>query len=464
MNTRRTPPPSHSKPASHQVAQPPHSTTSPSLTQKSAASSSAQGTRRSPVESPGSQPAQSLPSIRDHLHPYLPPAPPDSGSSGLVALPPSATPAFGGGYPFQPYGSAPGPSHLPQPPHPPQSGSGYPYSHQPPPPPLLGYARAAPQHPLHSRVDDSEDDEPTAGPSRRPRTFSGGRVSEGVRESREIYDRERGEDHGGEGSGMDLDTEGPPKKKRRRQALSCTECKRRKIKCDRSQPCAPCTRRGEQAKCQWHIVEPVEKYISRHEFDELKARLEYLESIVLRGAGHPQAFQIQQPGYPPSVQSGPGSSHPQHPPQSLHSPPTQSLPSHHTSIPGVAGPPPAQPPPSLGIHHLLSGAPPSPTRSPILPGSRAQRDSERERERELRHARSSPIVGFSSRDRKVPSESLSNIPPPLPGMPTEPRRMGHQHSLSSSSVGSAYGQESSGKSPSSSAATVKGRRRSRSPR
>ncbi|KDQ27102.1 hypothetical protein PLEOSDRAFT_168663 [Pleurotus ostreatus PC15] len=29
------------------------------------------------------------------------------------------------------------------------------------------------------------------------------------------------------------DTEQPPKKKRRRQALSCTECKRRKIKCDR---------------------------------------------------------------------------------------------------------------------------------------------------------------------------------------------------------------------------------------
>lgn len=64
------------------------------------------------------------------------------------------------------------------------------------------------------------------------------------------------------------------------------ECKRRKIKCDRwaditmtaaritdadwqpprfishlthnrSQPCTPCTRRGEEAGCQWHIVEPV---------------------------------------------------------------------------------------------------------------------------------------------------------------------------------------------------------------
>ena len=52
-------------------------------------------------------------------------------------------------------------------------------------------------------------------------------------------------------------TEPPPKKKRRRQALSCTECKRRKIRCDRVQPCAPCKKRGEGDKCQWHILDPV---------------------------------------------------------------------------------------------------------------------------------------------------------------------------------------------------------------
>jgi hypothetical protein len=52
-------------------------------------------------------------------------------------------------------------------------------------------------------------------------------------------------------------TDPPPKKKRRRQALSCTECKRRKIRCDRVQPCAPCKKRGEGDNCQWHILEPV---------------------------------------------------------------------------------------------------------------------------------------------------------------------------------------------------------------
>lgn len=56
-------------------------------------------------------------------------------------------------------------------------------------------------------------------------------------------------------------TDPPPKKKRRRQALSCTECKRRKIRCDRVQPCVPCKKRGEGDKCRWHILEPVCVYL-----------------------------------------------------------------------------------------------------------------------------------------------------------------------------------------------------------
>lgn len=90
-----------------------------------------------------------------------------------------------------------------------------------------------------------------------------------------------------------MEQQGPAKKKRRRQALSCNECKRRKIKCDRAQPCGPCTRRGEQSKCQWRTLEPVDKYVSRAEYDELKARskaeydelkarLDQLESMVSR--------------------------------------------------------------------------------------------------------------------------------------------------------------------------------------
>ncbi|KAG1767546.1 hypothetical protein EDD22DRAFT_949998 [Suillus occidentalis] len=91
----------------------------------------------------------------------------------------------------------------------------------------------------------------------------------------------------------EIEQQGPAKKKRRRQALSCNECKRRKIKCDRAQPCGPCTRRGEQSKCQWRTLEPVDKYVSRAEYDELKnrtkaeydllkSRLDHLESVVAR--------------------------------------------------------------------------------------------------------------------------------------------------------------------------------------
>lgn len=82
------------------------------------------------------------------------------------------------------------------------------------------------------------------------------------------YPPDDGPDHpgmGGSGQG-ELNMGGPPqldengqpvKKKRRRQALSCTECKRRKIKCDRQNPCSPCTRRGEADRCRWITQEPV---------------------------------------------------------------------------------------------------------------------------------------------------------------------------------------------------------------
>ncbi|KAF9465522.1 hypothetical protein BDZ94DRAFT_349338 [Collybia nuda] len=81
--------------------------------------------------------------------------------------------------------------------------------------------------------------------------------------------------------------------------MTCAECKRRKIKCDRSQPCAPCTRRGEQSRCQWHIVEPIEKYVTRAEYDELKARFDELAAQVQR--------LLPASGVPPYYQMGMGS-------------------------------------------------------------------------------------------------------------------------------------------------------------
>lgn len=108
--------------------------------------------------------------------------------------------------------------------------------------------------------------------------------------SRSVHPRSEPPESEAEG---EAESQGPVKKKRRRQALSCNECKRRKIKCDRAQPCGPCVRRGEQSKCQWRTLEPVDKYVtrqeydalkerSRAEYDQLKRKLESLEAAVLR--------------------------------------------------------------------------------------------------------------------------------------------------------------------------------------
>ncbi|TFY63778.1 hypothetical protein EVG20_g6172, partial [Dentipellis fragilis] len=87
-----------------------------------------------------------------------------------------------------------------------------------------------------------------------------------------------------------------PKQKRRRQALSCTECKRRKIKCDS------------------------DKYVSRAEYDDLKARFEKLEAIVARmqspfQAGPSRATDVHAPAVSSGMPAAPGSApHPPPPP------------------------------------------------------------------------------------------------------------------------------------------------------
>ncbi|KAJ7868056.1 hypothetical protein B0H14DRAFT_2730347, partial [Mycena olivaceomarginata] len=110
---------------------------------------------------------------------------------------------------------------------------------------------------------------------------------------------------GSDGNERDVTGENePPKKRRRRQALSCTECKRRKIRCDRSQPCAPCVRRGDQAKCQLHVVEPAtEKYVPRAEHDALCMRVDALEMWTK------QVFAAQP--LPPRVTASPAHTHAQ---------------------------------------------------------------------------------------------------------------------------------------------------------
>ncbi|EPS94767.1 hypothetical protein FOMPIDRAFT_1133696 [Fomitopsis schrenkii] len=196
----------------------------------------------------------------------------------------------------------------------------------------------------------------------------------------------------------DSDAEGdaqePPKKKRRRQALSCTECKRRKIKCDRAQPCGPCTRRGEPSKCQWHIIEPMEKYVTRAEYDELKTKVNDLESMVHRlTAG---ALPARMAGHAP-VSSGPVSR-------------VESI--QGTAItPYHAAPPPSMP---SSIYHTMPPSRPLPGRSES--SSHLHRQSRHTAVRSPSQS-SRPSTSQGSSQQAVAGPSPATEPPYYPPSP-----------------------------------------------
>ncbi|KAL6412065.1 hypothetical protein AUP68_04446 [Ilyonectria robusta] len=66
---------------------------------------------------------------------------------------------------------------------------------------------------------------------------------------------------------------------RNRERLVCTECRRRKLKCDRSTPCSSCVRRGVSSSCEYHrsgrILED-----GRQRRVLAEERLEHLEKLV----------------------------------------------------------------------------------------------------------------------------------------------------------------------------------------
>ncbi|TIB93999.1 hypothetical protein E3Q19_00647 [Wallemia mellicola] len=81
-------------------------------------------------------------------------------------------------------------------------------------------------------------------------------------------------DAGPAGSSKNSDMEVKPKKTRNRQALSCTECKRRKIKCDRQQPCGACTKRHEEHKCVWEEKKVIKPSRTNHPYSDQVAYLQ----------------------------------------------------------------------------------------------------------------------------------------------------------------------------------------------
>ncbi|GAA6062125.1 hypothetical protein JCM10212_003160 [Sporobolomyces blumeae] len=77
--------------------------------------------------------------------------------------------------------------------------------------------------------------------------------------------------------------EGNSARKRAKQTLSCSECKRRKIKCDRTQPCSACVKRGSPHECSWEDakIEPERQpFALADDVDELRDRLVLLERFI----------------------------------------------------------------------------------------------------------------------------------------------------------------------------------------
>ncbi|OJJ45899.1 hypothetical protein ASPZODRAFT_133766 [Penicilliopsis zonata CBS 506.65] len=75
-----------------------------------------------------------------------------------------------------------------------------------------------------------------------------------------------------------------PQPKRAKMALSCSECKRRKIKCDRNVPCTACLKRGAGDACNWDNarIEPApQPFALSSEMRDVQARLRAVEDAVL---------------------------------------------------------------------------------------------------------------------------------------------------------------------------------------
>lgn len=123
---------------------------------------------------------------------------------------------------------------------------------QPPPRPLTRIAPASTDA-TNDEATSSSLSQPGSVPKKR-KTMT--KVSRSSETSKGDVDNAQDDDENNQDDGDEArDEEGKPKRKRRRQALSCMPCKRRKIRCDRLHPCTPCVKRNDQSSCLWSVVE-----------------------------------------------------------------------------------------------------------------------------------------------------------------------------------------------------------------
>ncbi|KAL7419070.1 hypothetical protein Q5752_005906 [Cryptotrichosporon argae] len=99
-------------------------------------------------------------------------------------------------------------------------------------------------------------------------------------------EEEDGDDLAAAGESKDK-KERKPHATRRRVVQSCSECRRRKIKCDKKFPCGPCILRSDQARChevgtaEKHVV-PSSSYATTTELATLAHRVDALEAALTK--------------------------------------------------------------------------------------------------------------------------------------------------------------------------------------
>ncbi|GAA6007893.1 hypothetical protein JCM10207_004915 [Rhodosporidiobolus poonsookiae] len=106
------------------------------------------------------------------------------------------------------------------------------------------------------------------------RNSSGSNGSSGKKER-------KGADEGGSNGKASTKGSGKKEKKtRNRKPSSCAACRRRKLRCNRADPCDQCTAKGEAHLCDWEGAEPLYKVRNETDTEELKNQVARLESLV----------------------------------------------------------------------------------------------------------------------------------------------------------------------------------------
>ncbi|GAA6062056.1 hypothetical protein JCM10212_005041 [Sporobolomyces blumeae] len=95
---------------------------------------------------------------------------------------------------------------------------------------------------------------------------------------------------GANGDGDDGD-EGGDKKRRNRKPVTCAQCRRRKLKCDRGYPCGACRDRQEGHLCEWEgAIRLPQPHLTRDaEAQELRMQLDRFETLLGALTANPAA-------------------------------------------------------------------------------------------------------------------------------------------------------------------------------